>query len=398
MFMKKNKCILTIIVLFIFYIYTSYITLIPENVILLYGENFGLRKIFGIDIMESTKVSTSNSNTSTIELKLFGNFVLKKVNVTTLENTEVVPVGKIIGLKLYTNGVLIVGMSDIEDSNKILIRPYEKSDIKEGDTILKINDNEIEDIDELQRIVNNSNGKDLILTLMRGDSILTTSIKPVQVENKEYRLGLWVKDAATGVGTMTFYEPKSQVYAVLGHGITDSDTDELINIDSGELVTTKVISLQKGEIGNPGEIKGTIVNQKSIGNVIKNTQFGVFGILNNLTSLNIDNSKTMKVALREEIKLGNAKILCALDDSNVVKEYDIEIEKIYIDNDYNNKSMLIKITDKELLEKTGGIIRGLSGAPIIQNGMFVGAVTNVLVSNPEIGYAVFSDMMIKQLK
>lgn len=395
--MKKNKYILTIIILSILYIYVSYITLIPENIIKLNGEKIHLREMFGIDIIESTKVSTNNANTSTIELKLFGNIVLKKVTLTTVEDTEVVPVGKIIGLKLYTNGVLIVGMSDIEDNNKILIRPYENSDIKEGDTILKIGNDDIEDIDDLQRIVNDSNGKDLILTLMRGDSIFTTSIKPVQVANKEYRLGLWVKDAATGVGTMTFYEPKSQMYAVLGHGITDSDTDELINIDSGELVTTKVISLQKGNFGNPGEIKGTIVNQKSIGNVVKNTQFGVFGILNNLTSLNIDNSKTMKVVSRDEIELGNAKILCALDDSNVAKEYDISIEKIYIDNDYNNKSMLIKIIDKELLEKTGGIIRGLSGAPIIQNDRFVGAVTNVLVSNPEIGYAVFGDIMIKEI-
>lgn len=398
MFMNKNKCILTIIVLFIFYIYVSYITLIPSNVILLNGEEFEIKKIFGIEITESAKVSTNNSNTSTIELKLFGNLILKTVSLTTLESNQVIPIGKIIGLKLYTNGILVVGMSEIEDYNSILTKPYEKADIKEGDTILKIDNDEIEDIDELQKIVNNSKGNSLKLTLMRGKTILTTSIKPVQIANKEYRLGLWVKDAATGVGTMTFYEPDSQVYAVLGHGITDSDTDELINIDSGELVTTKVISLKKGEIGNPGEIKGTIVNQKSIGNVIKNTQFGVFGILNNLTALNIDTSRTMKVALRDEIQLGDAKILCALDDSNIAKEYDIRIEKIYIDNDYNNKSMLIKIIDEELLEKTGGIIRGLSGAPIIQNGMFIGAVTNVLVSNPEIGYAIFGDLMLKQIK
>ena len=196
---------------------------------------------------------------------------------------------------------------------------------------------------------------------------------------------------------MTFYEPTSKSFAVLGHGITDSDTDSLIDIDSGELVTSKVISLKKGSNDSPGEIKGTIVNQQTIGNVTKNTQFGVYGMLNNLTALNIDSSKKIKVALRDEIQIGNAKILCALDDSNVSKEYSIEIEKIYKENDYNNKSMLIRVTDEELLDKTGGIIRGLSGAPIIQNDKFVGAVTNVLVSNPEIGYAIFADLMIKQI-
>ena len=219
----------------------------------------------------------------------------------------------------------------------------------------------------------------------------------MKTDDKEYKLGLWVKDAATGVGTMTYYEPNSKSFAVLGHGITDSDTNNLINIESGELVTSKVISIKKGEIENPGEIKGTILNQQTIGRVSKNTQFGIYGTLDNLTSLNIDTSKKMKVALRDEIKIGEAKIICSLDNSNKTKEYRIEIEKIYYDNDYNNKSMLIRVTDSELIDKTGGIIRGLSGAPIIQNGKFIGAVTNVLVSNPEIGYAIFGDLMVKEM-
>ena len=233
--------------------------------------------------------------------------------------------------------------------------------------------------------------------MLRNGNVITTSIKPIETNDNNYKLGLWVKDAATGVGTMTFYEPSSNSFAVLGHGITDSDTDSLINIDSGELVTSRIISVKKGEIDNPGEIKGTIVNQQTIGSVTKNTQFGVYGVLNNFSELNIDTSKKVKVALRDEIKEGDAKILCALDNSNITKEYDIKIEKIYKDNEYNNKSMLIRVTDKELLNKTGGIIRGLSGAPIIQNEKFVGAITNVLVSNPEIGYAIFADLMIKQI-
>lgn len=395
--MKKLNFILIIFILLIIYIYVSFITLIPDNIILLKGENLQVRSLPGIRFIYTASTSNNNINTNNAEITLFENIYLKNISITTMEDMEVVPVGKIIGLKLYTNGVLIVGMSEIEDKNNILNKPYENSDIEEGDTILKINEKEVENIDILKNIVNESKGENLELTLLRNGNVITTSIKPIETNDNNYKLGLWVKDAATGVGTMTFYEPSSNSFAVLGHGITDSDTDSLINIDSGELVTSRIISVKKGEIDNPGEIKGTIVNQQTIGSVTKNTQFGVYGVLNNFSELNIDTSKKVKVALRDEIKEGDAKILCALDNSNITKEYDIKIEKIYKDNEYNNKSMLIRVTDKELLNKTGGIIRGLSGAPIIQNEKFVGAITNVLVSNPEIGYAIFADLMIKQI-
>lgn len=395
--MKKFKNVITIIFLFIVYIYVANISLIPKEIVLLEGEELNLKKMFGIQTVETAKTSNNNYNVSNLEVNMFGSIPLKDVKVTVIDDIEVIPIGKIIGLKLYTNGVLVVGMSEIEDCNNNLIKPYQNTDIKEGDTILKINENEIQDIDVLKEVVNKSEGENLKLTILRDGSILTSNITPVKTDDKEYKLGLWVKDAATGVGTMTYYEPNSKSFAVLGHGITDSDTNNLINIESGELVTSKVISIKKGEIENPGEIKGTILNQQTIGRVSKNTQFGIYGTLDNLTSLNIDTSKKMKVALRDEIKIGEAKIICSLDNSNKTKEYSIEIEKIYYDNDYNNKSMLIRVTDPELIDKTGGIIRGLSGAPIIQNGKFIGAVTNVLVSNPEIGYAIFGDLMVKEM-
>lgn len=395
--MKKFKNVITIIFLFILYIYVANISLIPKEIVLLEGEELNLKKMFGIQTVETAKTSNNNYNVSNLEVNMFGSIPLKDVKVTVIDDIEVVPIGKIIGLKLYTNGVLVVGMSEIEDCNNNLIKPYQNTDIKEGDTILKINENEIQDIDVLKEVVNKSEGENLKLTILRDGSILTSNITPVKTDDKEYKLGLWVKDAATGVGTMTYYEPNSKSFAVLGHGITDSDTNNLINIESGELVTSKVISIKKGEIENPGEIKGTILNQQTIGRVSENTQFGIYGTLDNLTSLNIDTSKKMKVALRDEIKIGEAKIICSLDNSNKTKEYRIEIEKIYYDNDYNNKSMLIRVTDSELIDKTGGIIRGLSGAPIIQNGKFIGAVTNVLVSNPEIGYAIFGDLMVKEM-
>ena len=411
--MKKIKFILTFFLLFLIYSYIVFFDKIPENVFLINDEKLTLRTPPGIELIETTLTNNSNNNEANfanvenisedinytnIEVKLFGNVSIKNIKIAKLEEIKVVPVGKVIGLKMYTNGVLVVGMSEVEDKNNYKIKPYETSNIKPGDTILEVNKNIIEDIDNLKQAVNDSNGNEIEITILRNGNIINTNIIPVQTEESKYQLGLWVKDAATGVGTITFYEPESNSFGILGHGITDSDTNNLINIDSGELVTAKVISLKRGEVNIPGEIKGTIVNSQTIGKITKNTQFGVFGNLNNLTALNIDVSKSIEVATREEIEEGEAKILCSTNSSNVSKEYKIEIEKVYRENDYNNKSMLIKITDEELLNETGGIIRGLSGAPIIQNGKFVGAITNVLVSNPKMGYAIFGDMMIKEMK
>ena len=185
---------------------------------------------------------------------------------------------------------------------------------------------------------------------------LECSIKPVETAQKEYKLGLWVRDSAAGVGTVTFYDPDSKSFGALGHGITDIDTEQLIDIASGEFVTTKILNIVKGESGNPGRIQGTVDNQKNIGVIYKNTKFGIYGKVDNASSLNIDMSKKMDLALRDEIKTGKATIMCSLENGKI-NEYEIEIEKIFKDNNYDNKSMLIKVTDKELLEKTGGIIQ-----------------------------------------
>ena len=221
--MKKIKIVITILFLLIIYMYISNVTLIPKQIVLLEGENYKIRTLLGIDVIQTSAVVSENGNTSQVNLNMFGNTV-KQINVTRLENVEVIPVGKIIGLKLYTNGVLIVGMSEIENVNHQKERPYENLNIQEGDTILKVNDLEIQTIENLQKEINKSDGKNIDLTILKEDGTIETSnIKPVKVSNTEYKLGLWVKDAATGVGTLTYYEPNSKSFAALGHGITDSD-------------------------------------------------------------------------------------------------------------------------------------------------------------------------------
>lgn len=395
-FMKNFKIMITFFILLILYVYVANITLIPEKIVLLENENYKIKKMPGVETLETATASNDNGNMLNIDVTLFGNKV-KSVTVDTIEKVEVVPIGKIIGMKLYTNGVLIVGMSQIENMKNELVSPFAECDIREGDTIVKANNTEIENIDRLKDVVNDSNGQDVLLTLLRDGAIVTSNITPAQTEIDEYRLGLWVKDTATGVGTITYYENNTGNFAALGHGIMDSDTDKLIDIDSGELVTSEVISIEKATINRPGEIRGTIINQKTIGQIDKNTRFGIYGRLDNLATLNIDTSSAIPVATRDEIKEGVAKVFCSLD-GKTTQSYDLKIEKIYANNNYDNKSMLIRITDDRLIEATGGIIRGLSGSPIIQNGKFVGAITNVLVSKPEVGYAIFGDMMIKEMR
>lgn len=219
----------------------------------------------------------------------------------------------------------------------------------------------------------------------------------MKASDNKYKLGLWVRDAAAGVGTVSFYEPTTKTFAALGHGIQDIDTEQLLDIAKGDFITTNIISIVKGEKGNPGKIQGSIENSTVIGQVYKNTDFGVYGKLTNISALDVDITKAMEIAPRDEIKIGKAKILCTLEDNNT-KEYDVEIERIYKNNNSNNKSMLVKVSDEELIEKTGGIIQGMSGSPIIQNGKVIGALTHVLVNDPQTGYGVFADLMIKQAK
>ncbi len=399
--MKFFKKILIIILLLIIYIYVCNISMLPNNIILIQGEQLKLDTILGINVKNAeTMQASSNLNNSivdetgkmTLNLSFFNLFPVKAVTVNVIPKTSVIPLGKAIGMKMYTEGVLVVGMSEIEGK-----KPYENSGIETGDKIIEINNQEINNTDELIACVNSSKGETVEIKYISDTEEKVANIEPVKTANNEYKLGLWVRDAAAGVGTLTFYEPSTGNFGALGHGINDVDTYELIDIANGELVTTNIVDIVKGQNGTPGEIRGTIDNGITVGAIAKNTSFGVYGQISNINRLNIDSSKAMEVANRNEIKTGKAEIICELENGTT-KTYEIEIQKIFLENNENNKSMLIKITDEELFEKTGGIIQGMSGAPIIQNGKFIGAVTHVLVNDCKMGYAVFGDLMIKQMR
>ena len=399
--MKFLKKILIVILLLIIYIYVCNISMLPNNIILIQGEQLKLDTILGINVKNAeTMQASSNLNNSivdetgkmTLNLSLFNLFPVKAVTVNVIPKTSVIPLGKAIGMKMYTEGVLVVGMTEIEGK-----KPYENSGIETGDKIIEVNNQEINNTDELIACVNSSKGETVEIKYISDTEEKVANIEPVKTANNEYKLGLWVRDAAAGVGTLTFYEPSTGNFGALGHGINDVDTYELIDIANGELVTTNIVDIVKGQNGTPGEIRGTIDNGITVGAIAKNTSFGVYGQISNINRLNIDSSKAMEVANRNEIKTGKAEIICELENGTT-KTYEIEIQKIFLENNENNKSMLIKITDEELFEKTGGIIQGMSGAPIIQNGKFIGAVTHVLVNDCKMGYAVFGDLMIKQMR
>lgn len=369
--MKKHQITLKItmiILLLVLYIYVVYVQSIPDNIVVFEGETINLKTILGLKadlIQEDEVVETISSNQSSVmdsvgkktaKISLFENITLKDVSIDVLPRTKVIPVGSIAGIKLYTSGVLVVGMSEIQGIDNKKYKPYENTGIEEGDTIISVNSKEITTTEDLVKNVNSSSGNEISIKYIHNEKTLECSIKPVQTSSSEYKLGLWVRDSAAGVGTVTFYEPESQSFGALGHGITDIDTEQLIDISSGEFVTTKILNVVKGETGNPGRIQGTVENQKNIGTIYKNTKFGIYGTVDNVSSLNIDSSKEMELALRDEIQTGKATILCSLENGRI-EEYEIEIEKIYKENNYDNKSMLIKVTDERLLDKTGGIIQ-----------------------------------------
>lgn len=370
--MKFIRKIFLIIFLTITLIYVTNITNIPKNIILFEGESLNLGTIFGIYQTKEPIITTSSGNEESnivyeekIKLSLFNILNVKDVNVTTIENTNVIPLGNTVGLKLYASGVLVIGMTEIEGK-----KPYENTGIKEGDLIIYIDSTQVTTTEELVQCVNSSNGKILEITYVRNGEEYVTNIEPVKTVENEYKLGLWVRDGAAGIGTATYYEPSTGKFAALGHGIVDMDTENLISIESGELVTTTVVDIQKGAEGTPGQIKGTITNGETIGEVYTNTEFGLYGNITNISKLNINQSNAIPVATRNEIEEGSAKTILTLENGTR-KEYDIEITKIYKNNNSDNKSMIIKVTDEELLELTGGIIQGMSGAPIVQNGKFV---------------------------
>lgn len=310
-------------------------------------------------------------------------------------NDTVILGGMPVGIYMETDGVMVLNTEKIECVDGNVYEPANDL-VKTGDYITAVNHHEITGKRELIETISNLDQDYVILTLRRGEESLDVKIKPVEYAPDEYRLGIWVRDNVQGLGTITFLNNKS-IFGALGHGIHDSDTSVLMSISEGNIYRTSIQDITKGTTGSPGSMEGIIVynNYNILGSIDINTEAGIYGKINKIDSL-FNEQIPIKTANKEEIVKGPATIRCYID--NELKEYDILISDIDFSNKEINKGIVIEVTDKELLEKTGGIIQGMSGSPIIQNGKLIGAVTHVFVQDSTKGYGIFIENMLNQVE
>ena len=337
-------------------------------------------------------VETSQNGRYQIDCYLLGFLPLKTVEVQVVEPEYVYASGSAIGIYLETDGVHVVDSGEIVNQDGIVCSPA-KHIIQPGDYICKVNGQVLDDKKELMQLVENSEGQEMQLEVKREDEVIQLMLTPVLTEDGSYKLGIWVRDNVQGIGTMTYIDAEGN-FGALGHGIKDSDTGVTIDISNGTLYTADILSIKKGVEGTPGELRGTINygSMNRLGVIESNEETGIAGVLASTRSGNLA-KKYYPIGYKQEIDRGKATILCG--EGNDVEEYEIEITDITLNSKDYKKGLKIEVTDERLLEKTGGIVQGMSGSPIIQDGKLVGAVTHVLVNDPTRGYGIFIENMLE---
>ena len=308
-----------------------------------------------------------------------------------LENLKLYPGGMPFGVRFMTDGVTVVGFSDIEKDGK-KINPALSAGVKRGDVILRVNGAPLESASDLTERIEEGNGAAMTLLCRRGNKELEFRLTPVfcDAENR-YKTGIWVRDSGAGIGTVTFLLPDGGAFAGLGHGICDADSGEPIPIRRGSVSDVTISAVVKGTPGDPGELKGYF-NPGKVGSLLGNSPYGVWGVYTELPDLS---AAPMSVANKEEVREGDASILCTLAD-NVTREYSVRLSAVNPAAD-GGKCFTVTVTDPRLLTQTGGIVQGMSGSPILQNGKLVGAVTHVLVNDPTTGYGIFLENMLARM-
>ena len=409
--MNQKRILLLVVLFTILFVYITNIDKIPDEIVLFQNENYELNYLKGINI-EGKNITTAESffnrlakikseivGQDKLTLTAFGGVMKKDINVNVLPATSVVLGGEAIGIRIYSKGVLVIGESPVQGEDGNYYEPYSTSMISRGDKIMKINDVPVETIDELVDVVNQTHeGESVLVEYEKDGTLIEETVMPVKsFDDGKQKLGLWVRDGAMGVGTLTFYDPESNKFAALGHGISDFDVKELIDVESGVLNKASILDIKKGTKGDAGEIRGLLNDKVEIGNIEMNNDNGIFGEVTNQDNY-FTGRREVLVASQNEIELGKATMLCTIDNDDIPKEYEIEILKITDNPAVSSKGMIIKVTDEELLKKTGGIIQGMSGSPILQNGKLVGTVTHVYLNDPTKGYAIYAETMINELR
>ena len=365
---------------------------VPDNIYVREGEEARLKVDFPF-VISSLETKTEESEKKLCSM--FGVIPVKEVTVNVVEEQKVYVSGKIVGIYTECEGVFVIDTCKIENENGELVNPAKES-VKTGDYILAINGVDLVCKEDVAECVKQSGGKSLKLTISRNGEIMTVSVKPVKAKTGEYMLGIWVKDDLAGIGTLTYVSQTGE-FGTLGHGMANGENGQLLEVDGGDLYASEVIGIEKGKVGDAGELKGVISygNIYHLGDVTSNKDSGVYGEFDtdDLTDY-FEWGELYEVAYKQEIEVGPAQIVSEISGKREV--YDIKITYV----DYlalnSNKGLYIEVTDPDLLELTGGIVQGMSGSPIIQNGKLVGAVTHVLINDPKSGYGIFIETMLEE--
>lgn len=344
-----------------------------------------------IDLNDTVTMKADLLSQYQMEVRLFGFLPFKQVGIQVIEDQELIPVGVPVGIYMKTEGILVIGTGEFTGQDGAQHSPS-KYILRSGDYIRKLNGIPVSEKDDFIERIEESDGTELVISVRRNGELTDLRVQPVRDQNGALRIGAWVRDNTQGVGTLTYIDGEGH-FGALGHGITDVDTNGLMNMTDGTLYQTKIVSIHKGTVGKPGEMVGMITysDDRILGDIRRNSKQGIFGEYNQKI-MDIATAEPLPIGLKQEITEGPAQILCTVGD--VPQYYDIEITEIHLDHDNVNRGLEIKVTDPELLEITGGIIQGMSGAPIIQNGKFIGAVTHVLVQDSTRGYGIFIENML----
>jgi len=350
----------------------------------------------GSSVAESLSDVDAKAQSSTATISLFGLLPLREVDIEISDDLRLYPGGQAVGVALHTKGVLVVGTSDLTGANS----PARLAGIKPGDVILAADGRNIESTDDLTAIVAAYGATPLPLTVQRGESTLSLTLQAKRDgQSGEYRIGAWVRDSTAGVGTMSFYGEVGQGqgvrYGALGHAITDADTQQVLTVGAGEVMLADVVDVRKGQSGHPGELKGSFLREaRVLGGINRNNIYGIYGALNAAPEHPLY-PDGLPIGRRDAVHEGAATILCTVGAEGM-KEYDVQITQVTRQSSPAQRSMVLKVTDEELLAKTGGIVQGMSGSPIIQDGRLIGAVTHVFVNDPTMGYGLYIEWMLNE--
>ncbi|MBQ4087645.1 MAG: SpoIVB peptidase [Clostridia bacterium] len=365
----------------------------PKEIHLFSGESLSIPKTSPYTLDTAVSGSWNAVGEYEASVMLFGLIPVKKVEVAVEAEKAVIPGGRTVGIKLFTHGLMCVGTEELTGEDGTIVNAEKQADIRGADMILKADDASLHTVEQLGKIVEQSQGKEITLTVERGGEKREVPLTPVKT-GEGFRLGIWVRDSTAGIGTVTFIEPETGKFGALGHPITDVDTGAVMPVEQGSIAETEIVDVKKGERGNPGELCGLFDESNTdCGVILKNSSRGIFGVAESAEGFSLVNVP-IPIASASQVRAGSATVYANVDGTGIAA-YNAEIVKV-MKHAADDKNLVVKITDQTLLNRTGGIVQGMSGSPIIQNGKLIGAVTHVFVNDPTRGYGIFIENMLAE--